>query len=161
MNTLYDEDFYSWTQRQAAILRNAAELRLNAPEGIDWLNLAEEIDTLAVSLERELYSRYKALLAHLLKWRYQPGLRGSSWRRTIDDQRDEVGRLLLKNPGMKPKRLAEFEASYPKALRQAADETGLPPGLFPAACPFSIEQAEDETFWPEPAELVEACNNPP
>ena len=49
--------------------------------------LAEEIGDLGLSLERELYHRYVVLLAHLLKWRYQPRSAGASWRGTINEQR--------------------------------------------------------------------------
>ncbi len=37
--------------------------------------------------KRELAGRLKVLLAHLLKWRHQPGNRGNSWRLTIEEQR--------------------------------------------------------------------------
>lgn len=153
MLTLRDDDLYSWSLEQAAVLRRGAELRLNGPDGIDWLGIAEELEALATSLERELYSRYKILLAHLLKWRHQPGHRGSSWRGTIDEQRDEIGRLLVKNPGIKPKRQAEFDVAYRKARSRAAGETGLPVELFPQACPFTLEEVESEDFWPETADL--------
>ena len=34
------------------------------------------------SEKRELVNRLAVLLMHLLKWRYQPNLRGKSWRLT-------------------------------------------------------------------------------
>jgi len=43
-NAAYDDDFYLWTQEQAAALREADAARLNAP--LDWENLAEEIESL-------------------------------------------------------------------------------------------------------------------
>ena len=30
-------------------------------------------------------------------------------------------------------------------------ETDLPLSTFPEVCPFTLEQAMDEEFWPEPA----------
>lgn len=152
MSNLYEQDFYSWTQEQAALLRRAAELRPNDPSGLDWEHLAEEIWGLALSVENELYHRYVVLLVHLLKWRYQAGLQGGSWRGTINEQRRRIARLLRKNPGMKPKRQAEFADAYEEARERAADESGLPLATFPASCPFTLEQAEDREFWPEAAD---------
>jgi hypothetical protein len=153
MTTLRDDDPYSWSMEQAAVLRRGAELRLKAPDGIDWRGIAEEIELVGTSLERELYSRYRVLLVHLLKWRHQPGHRGGSWRSSIREQRDEIARLLKKNPGMRPKREAEFIDAYAKARERAADETGLPLAVFPAECPFTLDQVEDDAFWPEAADL--------
>nr|VFK42784.1 MAG: protein of unknown function DUF29 [Candidatus Kentron sp. TC] len=36
---------------------------------------------------RELVSRLEVLLAHLLKWKYQPAFRERSWEFTIEEQR--------------------------------------------------------------------------
>src|SRR3954453_18330275 len=90
---LYEEDFYDWASRQASLLRRAAENRPNVLPGLDWEHLAEEVEDLAKALTRELGSRYKVLLLHLLKWRLQPGLCGPSWRRMVVHQRDELADL--------------------------------------------------------------------
>jgi hypothetical protein len=149
MSAVYDQDFYSWTQEQAALLRRAAELRLNGPPGLDLEHLAQEIWELGLSLELQLYHRYVVLIQHLLEWQHQPRLRGGSWRGSIDKQRRRIGRLLRKNPGLKPVREAEFGEAYEEARQRAANETGLPLATFPAACPFSLADVEDPGFWPE------------
>lgn len=146
---LYEADFYDWTRRQAELLRHAGGMRLNAVPGLDWEHLAEEIETLGKSQLRELYSRYKVLLLHLLKWHYQPPLRGASWRRTIRDQRDEIARLLDDSPSLRGKRQAELRRAYAKAREDAEDETGLPLSTFPETCPFTLDQVEDDSFWPD------------
>ena len=38
---------------------------------------------------------------------------------------------------------------YRTARADAVDETGLPEDVFPAACPFTIEQVLDPGFFPE------------
>jgi Domain of unknown function DUF29 len=73
----YEEDFFAWTQEQAELLR-AREQR-----GLDWDNLAEEIDSMGRRERRELESRLRLILHHLLKWQAQPGLRGRSWQSTL------------------------------------------------------------------------------
>ena len=75
-NSLYERDFYAWANEQAALLR-AGKL-----DSADIENIAEEIESMGRSEKRELINRLAVLLLHLLKWRFQPGLRGNSWRAT-------------------------------------------------------------------------------
>lgn len=147
---LYEADLLAWTESQAALLRRAGALRLNSLPGLDWENLAEEIEALGKSRVRELSSRYKLILLHLLKWRYQAPLRTPSWRFTIRDQREEVAEVLAESPSLRGRRRAELDRVYPRARKGAAEETGLPLQTFPASCPFTLEQVEDGDFLPEP-----------
>jgi hypothetical protein len=94
----YEDDFYSWTLEQAAALHRAASSRVNLPEPLDLANLAEEIESLGAFELREPYSRYLALLMHLLRWQHQPERRTPSWRATIRTQRHELARLLKTSP---------------------------------------------------------------
>jgi hypothetical protein len=52
MGDLYERDFYRWATEQAAVIRNK-RFELEAL-GIDWMNVAEELDTLGRSEKREL-----------------------------------------------------------------------------------------------------------
>jgi hypothetical protein len=144
----YEEDFYSWTRHQAAALRRAAASRVNLPDPLDFENLAEEIESLGISQLRELHSRYLALLVHLLKWQHQPEKRTGSCRSTVRTQRHELARLMELSPGLKPKRRRELAAAYERARENAADEIGLPIDLFPAACPYALEEVTSDEFWP-------------
>jgi hypothetical protein len=98
---LYDRDFYEWTVRNAELLRSG-----RATEA-DLEHIAEEIEDMGKREQRELYSRLKVLIAHLLKWQVQPDRRGSSWESTILVQRRDLKRLLAQNPSLKP-HLAEL-----------------------------------------------------
>jgi hypothetical protein len=62
---LYNHDFYAWTQQQAALLRD------EKTQALDYANLAEEIESLGRSDKRELGNRRQILVRHLLQWRYQ------------------------------------------------------------------------------------------
>jgi hypothetical protein len=146
---LYEADLLAWTEAQAALLRRAAALRPNTLPGLDWENLAEEVEALGKSRVRELSSRYRVILLHLLKWRYQASLRTPSWRFTVRDQRDEVAEALAESPSLRGRRQAELDRAYAKARKAAADETALPLAAFPERCPFTVDQVEDEGFWPE------------
>lgn len=144
--TLYDTDFYAWTQRQAELLR-AEEF-----DEVDWNNLIEEIETLGRSDKREVDSRLEVLLMHLLKWRYQTaprGLpRGKSWRVTVDEQRRRLEKLLKESPSLHAQLDTFVAEAYPGAIRAATVETGLPASTFPAECPWTPAQVLDEAFWP-------------
>jgi hypothetical protein len=144
MSDLYEKDTYTWALQQADALR-----RRSANE-IDWENVAEEIESVGRSEARELESRYTVLLAHLLKWRFQLDKRSGSWEATIKVQRRLIDKELRNNPGLKPRREELFADAYVAALGVAV-ETGLGLEAFPEASPFTIEQAMDDAFWPEPS----------
>ena len=118
---------------------------------IDPESLAEEVESLGKSQQRELASRLDVLLMHLLKWQYQPERRqtGQSWRSTIRTQRRELRRLLTQNPGLQPLVDPTIADSYAEACLDAADETGLPLAAFPPACPWTPAQIVDADFLPE------------
>ena len=99
--------------------------------------------------KRELVNRLAVLLAHLLKWRFQPNLRGRSWRLTIREQRDEVADHTADNPSLTSKLDEAMTTAYRKAVIAAAKETAFDEDDFPAACPWSFEQAMDADFWPD------------
>jgi hypothetical protein len=139
----HDSDFYTWTQEQAALLRQG---RLSEA---DIVNLIEEIEDMGASERRELENRLIILLAHLLKWMYQPERRGNSWRLTIKNQRFQTKRHLKKNPGLQHDLGDSFEAAYYTASLDAAKETKLDESTFPVNCPWLIDQVLDDEFWPD------------
>ena len=144
MTSLYEADFYAWANQQAALLRGG---KLSAA---DIENIAEEIESMGRSEKRELISRLTVLLLHLLKWQFQPGLRGNSWRYTIKVQRRDLARHLNDNPSLTAQLPAVLADAYASAVLLAAGETGLPEGTFPVVCPWSHQQIADPDFWPEP-----------
>src|SRR3954447_20535205 len=62
--TKYETDFHQWAFEQAQ--------RLRSGEPVDVENVAEELETLARSEERELTNRLAVLLQHMLKCEHQP-----------------------------------------------------------------------------------------
>lgn len=146
MSDLYDTDTYTWAMQQADALR-----RRSANE-VDWDNVAEEIESVGKSEARELYSRYVVLVTLLLKWSFQPDLRGASWEITIRTQRELIRRHLDKNPSLKPRRDELLGEAYFEARSEAALQTGLPLATFPETNPFTVANAMDDGFWPSPPE---------
>ncbi|MEI7608066.1 MAG: DUF29 domain-containing protein [Rhodospirillaceae bacterium] len=139
----YDSDFYAWAMEQAALIR-AGNLA-----AVDLEHVAEEIESMGKSEKKELISRLAVLLLHLLKWKLQPGKQGSSWRRTILEQRRQIQRHMADNPSLKAKLSEAMADAYGDAIIAAEDETGLPGSAFPVACPWSYDRAMEPDYWPE------------
>jgi hypothetical protein len=139
----YETDFYTWTQQQAALLKAG---RLSE---IDVENLIEEVETMGRSERRALESRLSVLLIHMLKWQYQPGRRSNSWKFTIDEQRFSFQKVLKQNPGLKSEIDAILSDAYEYAAMKAAHETGLRSDIFPSACPWTLEQLSDSSYYPQ------------
>jgi hypothetical protein len=78
----------------------------------------------------------------------QPAKRSRSWSSTIVTQRIEIEADLKQSPSLKRKVRSGLPDNYEGAVRRAAAETGLPPDLFPAECPFTVEQILDPEFLP-------------
>jgi len=144
-STPYQTDFYAWANEQAALLRQG---RLSEA---DIANIAEEIESMGKTEKRELASRLTVLLAHLLKWRHQPGRRGPSWEVTITNQRRDLTILLKDNPSLGANAPEAVEYAYANARGEAYAETGLPKTTFPPDAPWSFDQIMDQDFWPNDA----------
>lgn len=139
----YDADFYGWANEQAALLRAG---RLG---DADVANIAEEIESMGRSEKRELVNRLAVLLAHLLKWQFQPGLRGTSWRLTIEEQRRRLASHLKDNPSLKARLLEASEEAYVLAVLAAQRDSGLDRAAFPLIDPYGPVLAMDEGFYPQ------------
>jgi Domain of unknown function DUF29 len=127
----YEQDFYAWAMTNARLLR---EGKL---EEIDVKPLAEQLEGMGKTHHRALISRLTVLLAHLMKWQLQPELRYRNWKNTIKVQRLEAqtGEALNR--------------AYQKAKLLAAGDTDMDETSFPETCPYSLEQAMDDAFWPD------------
>jgi hypothetical protein len=142
-NTLYDQDFYAWANEQARLLR-AGDMT-----HADIEHIAEEIESMGKAEKRELVGRLNVLLMHLLKWRFQPTGRSTSWRLSIEEQRRKLVRHLADNPSLKSRLPDATTDAYGDAILAAARETGLDRALFPTACPWAFEQIINPDFWPD------------
>ncbi len=140
---LHNQDFYAWTQQQLALLKQGNFSQL------DLANLIDEVESMGASERRELYSRFLVLVHHLLKWQFQPEERSNSWRSTIVEQRDQLEILLGQSPSLR--RLCEEALidTYPRSLRKAVAETGLPTSTFPKDCPYTVQQVLAFDFFPK------------
>jgi hypothetical protein len=136
----YERDYHAWTFEQAR--------RIRAGETIDRENVAEELEDLGRSQQQQLQNRFAVLLAHLLKWEFQPEKPCASWKATIKEQRIRIHRLLTKMPGLKPHLTESITAVYEIAVAFAAAESFMIEEDLPSECPYTPGQILDLEYLP-------------
>jgi len=113
-SSLYDRDFFQWTQAQAEALRSAGA---GGNARLDYENLAEEIESLGKRDRRELGSRIATIIEHLLKLEFSPAEQPrDGWRATVNRERKEVELILRDSPSLRH--------GLEETLRQAATRAG-------------------------------------
>lgn len=140
--TTYQDDFYSWIDHNIMLLKQKQW------EDIDIDTLIDELESMAKRDKRELISHFIVLIAHLLKWHYQPQMRSGSWRGSICEQRIRIQDQLEDSPSLKNCLDISIDKAYPAALKITHQEIGLSISAFPLRCPYSISELLDEDFYP-------------
>ncbi|MBS4068164.1 MAG: DUF29 domain-containing protein [Sulfurimonas sp.] len=143
MRANYDGDVVAWANEQAALLRAGRYSEL------DIEHIADEVEDVGKSEQRELVSRMAILLCHLLKWQFQPERQGKSWLNTIKTQRRLIKKRLQKMPSLNPMLNDPdwLEEMWLDGVELALKETGLEE--FPESCIWTIDQVMDDTYLPE------------
>lgn len=138
----YGRDVAAWSIEQARLLR-AGLFHL-----ADVEHIADEIEDVGKSEGRELASRMAVLLAHRLKWEFQPTYRSVSWENTIREQQKKVLRRLTQTPSLRPElaRTEWIEDVWGDALTAAASETGMDIASFPEICPWLLSEIVHEDW---------------
>ena len=130
----YEQDVVAWANEQARLIRTGQFDKL------DREHVADEIEDVGKSEERELASRMAVLLAHLLKMDVLPERASASWGRTLREQRRRLRRRVTKSPSLR--RMLDdpewIEDIYSDAVTLAAKETGLDISSFPETCRWHL-----------------------
>ncbi len=156
--SLYETDFFLWTEQQAADLRRAAREGSNVP--LDYENLAEEIESLGRSEKREVASLVTRILEHLACSPATGPRRG--WQEELGRLRGDLAACLEDSPSL-ARRLDETIATvWPRALQYASDafefheELGMAEPrlsmLRRLGPPSADEILDRKFFWPAPPE---------
>jgi hypothetical protein len=143
LETLYLEDETAWLDAMADLVRRRDVERL------DLENLGEFLESMANRDRREVKNRLVVLLAHLLKWEFQPEKRSRSGKSSVHTQRRELADLASRGV-LRAHAESVLEPAYQAALETAATETGLARDAFPPACPYALSwlfevELSDET----------------
>ncbi len=131
----YEADEHAWIERQIAALRDGDF------ERIDRDQLVEYLTEVTIRDRRELTSRLKVLMQHIIKCQHQPERVTRSWRLTISEQQDEIRELIDDIPSLGTRAEALLRRAYPRAIKAAAIETGLPIERFLGHPPLTIAEA--------------------
>src|ERR1700730_18122668 len=92
--SLYDEDFYAWTQEQAELLRRGGA----GTDGLDVDLIAEEIEDLGKSELHACQSLCEHIIEHLLKLEYSGLVEPARhWRQEIVECRLQLERKLTRS----------------------------------------------------------------
>lgn len=139
--SLYERDFYLWTQDQAARLRAMAR-----DNELDIEKLAEEVEALGRSERAAVENHLVQLLAHLLEHAWSAAAEPQAhWRREIRHHHQQARRSFT--PGMRQhldiaRIWADAVTLANDGLRDHGDAT-LPAD---AACPFGLDDLLSRDF---------------
>jgi hypothetical protein len=142
---LYDEDFYVWTEAQAALLR---ERRF---EALDLANLIEEVEALGRAERSKVLNNASVVVEHLLKLQHSPAKDPrEGWIDSIAQHRrrlefDLTPRLaqILQDELPRVYRVARRDAL--RALRRHGEDAAA--DALPGNCPYTVEQITGD-WWP-------------
>ncbi len=135
----YDDDFYAWTQHQAAVLR---EMDV-ADNRFDHEHAAEEIEDLGKSERDAVRSQIRRIIEHLLKlayWAAEPPR--FDWMATISDAR------AILDDKISPTLCRDAEGALPDLYRRGRSQAELarrghgedqPADQLPPVGPYSLD----------------------
>jgi hypothetical protein len=147
---LYEQDYYAWTQAQAAELRAMAKRPIDT--SLDLEHLAEEAADLGHSERDAVRSQARRVIEHLLKLEYSPAAEprdGSKdtvadARSVIDDKLSPSLRLDLET--MLPRLYGQVLPKARRALRRFGETA--PAGTLPSACPYALDDICRPEWYP-------------
>ncbi len=135
---LYEQDLYAWSKAQADLLRRR---RFSA---LDLEHVVEEIEDVGGSLYREVRSRVRTIMEHLLKLEHSTATEPrAGWERTIRTQRADLAEDLT--PSLRPRVERGLARFYEAARIEAAASLrahGEPAAAaaLPPTSPYTLDQ---------------------
>jgi uncharacterized protein DUF29 len=134
----YDTDILVWSERQGALLRRRAAGELINEADLDWVNIAEEIESVGREQLHAVESLLLQALIHMLKAEAWPLSREvPHWQAEARVFRAQARRRYA--PSMRQK--IDLPSLYADA-RQGLPETidGQPPQPVPDTCPVTLDE---------------------
>ncbi|HEY3912780.1 MAG TPA: DUF29 domain-containing protein [Stellaceae bacterium] len=147
-DSLYEDDFYAWTQQQADLLRGLSTVG----NELDLEHIAEEIEDLGRGDLRAARSLCQHIIEHLLKIECS-GLEehAGHWRDEIVEWRLQLEQILTRSIVAKLDTPSLYRTALRLVRRLERDVPGLTSRL-PRACPYTLDQlvSGEEDWFPSP-----------
>ena len=143
--SIYDQDFYVWTEVQAELLRQRRF------EALDLDNLIEEVEGLGDSKKSAVLSNATVVIEHLLKLQHSPATDPrAGWVDSVLEHRnrleyDLTPRLRQILQDELPRVYAIARRTAERRLRVHGEDTAA--AALPATCAYSVDQIIDD-WWP-------------
>jgi hypothetical protein len=139
---LYKDDFYVWTERQAALLR------ARKFEELDLDNLIEEVEGLGDTKLSAVLNNARVVMEHLLKLQHSPATDPrNGWRASVRDHRARLEIDLT--PGLRqileeelPRVFRIARKSAAEAMRDHGEHVAA--NALPETCPYTPDQITGE-----------------
>ena len=145
----YDDDFYAWTQHQAAVLREMPV----SDNRFDREHVAEEIEDLGKSERDAVRSQIRRIIEHFLKLAYSPGKEVHfGWLDTVDAARQLLSDKMT--PTLRRDAETSLDRLYDQARRQAVrslqryGEAEAADALS-QVCPYSLDDICRDDWYPD------------
>jgi Domain of unknown function DUF29 len=129
----YEADYFGWLEDQIGLLK-AGNL-----SNIDTQNIAEEIVSVARRQYDCLEDAARALIYNLLKWDLMPDRRSASAVLSMDAHRDQITRVLARNPSLAAEKSKALGRAYLYATYDVMRDCDLAESVFPPECPYDWE----------------------
>ena len=143
LQKLYEIDDYLWLHETLKLLKN------NDFNSLDLENLIEELEDLGKNSFNKVRSLLRQIIIHLLlleHWQEEYDLNHRYWMGEIIAFRDDLNNNLTTT--LNNKLNHELESIYNVSRRVVIQKTGLHQKLFPAHCPYSLEQLLNDSWYP-------------
>lgn len=140
----YDIDFHDWTQKQSALLLERLAERPQCFEGIDVIQIAEEISDLGNSERRAVASNLTIALIHMIKIASLPDSTfDRGWRSEVIAALRSARRTYTKSMHQRLNFAEIWNDAYVDAV-QIREHDGLTADDIISDCPVSLEELLDE-----------------
>ncbi len=142
MSDLYGDDILLWSEQQAELLRHRAAGEPVDDAELDWLNIAEEIESVGSEQRHAVESLLINIMQHRLQIAAWPTAAAvAHWQHEIDGWCVQVERRLRRGPALRPAMEVQLADLYRDAVRSMYREVdGVPRPPVPDACPFTLTE---------------------
>lgn len=137
---LYEEDFFAWVNHNINLIKNDKKSK------VDFNNLLQELTWMSKKERKALRTRLIILMAHMLKWDFQPNYRCRSWYLTIKEQRLSLKEIIQESPSLHQEISKIIIEEFERVVALAMEETRLRRDSFPHEPIYSEEDVFEKPY---------------